>query len=281
MPKHDAGAQLFKRLYQDFAGTCAGECGYGSYWACLGRYSAWPVASSTTVTQTWWVYDLTAGAGVPTADVQICTSCPCDAGASAVLAHVQTDDAGYFTATYPNHISATGVGGFPCVEVSSVGYVTNSAYAAFPFTESTISMKDALQAPTAWGIPLLKTADLQLRASLVYGALDPALGVVSARTWDCLSSPAIGVDVSIATATPDSGVWPPLDAGLDAGLTGQTISNGNLSALVTFFNIPPNALGIGATTLTSSLPGRPGHVAQGSVTVQPNVTCGIQLTPTP
>jgi hypothetical protein len=282
MPAHDAGAERFKPLYHDFAGTCATSCGYGSYWACLGRFSDWPSARSTTVTETWLVYDVTSTAGVPAADVQVCTSCPCSGANSAVLAHAQTDDAGYFSATYTNTGSPSGAGAAPCTQVVAPGYVTYYAYAGFPFTEPTVSMRDSLLPGSAWGLPIFKPADLQARAASVGGALDPTLGVVIARTWDCLSSPANGVDVTISGATADSGAWPYFDAGLDAGLTAQTLSAGNLSASAAFFNIQPSGpLGGGSGTMTAALPGRSGHVAQDSVAVQPNAISGVHMPPTP
>jgi hypothetical protein len=283
---HDAGVALFRPLYQDFSSTCAGPCGYGSDWACAGHIT-WPNAKSRTVTWTWWVYDFQTGAGIPGAEVSICGSstgpgCPCPTSTNRVLAQAPTDWNGYATLTFQQELTPTGGGSSYCAQTTAPGYLANLAAQEYPNTGPVVSITNSLLATTAWGIAL-QTPGAQASDSVANGAAsDPTVApVVAAGIYDCLGSPANGVDVSITgpPAVADAVDGGPLNRaiavfGVDAGPGGSTTAQ-SIGGRVFFLDVPA-----GNVMLTATVPGV-GVVSQVSMTAAANTITQVAMPPTP
>jgi hypothetical protein len=274
VPEHGAGAALFRQLYQDFSGTCAGACGYGAYWACAGNVASWPHAPSDV---DWtWLVDLNGGGGLPDASVSICTACPCDGPFNSVLADAgQTNSNGYVTIAFPPPSTPTSQGIPACTQTTADGYVTNFGYPGYPMTEGVVSIDNSLLPPSAWGILMYTPTVLSSRIAATGTMQDPALGVIGMGVYDCLGSPAGGVDVSINT--PDATPWPAIDAGADALPTARTNGSGPFVGRAGFWNVPPG----NAYILTATLPDSGTRVSQVHCSTAAGTFTQVGMPPTP
>jgi hypothetical protein len=270
---NDAGATLFRPLYEDFSVGCADSCGFGRYWSCAGPAKS-PSTEPTTVKLTEWVYDYYGGGGVAGAEVYVCPSCPCTE--SEALDHQPTDKSGHVTLNFRQ------VGGKSpqCLQTTAPGYVTTLGYSSIPYTEPVLSIDNSLLPKTAFGIALVSNA----RAD----AGTP--NVVAVGMFDCLFDPAPGVDISIRVIPSSALMVPDLDAGADA--PAQTapgsedagpwtadaetgiVANGG-GGRVIFSGVPP-----GTGTLTATVPGV-GIVSQVAITVVAGATIQVGMMPAP
>jgi hypothetical protein len=274
VPEHDAGAALFRPLYADFSGTCAAPCGYGSYWACAGHV-AWPIAPRT-VTWTYLVRDYFTGKGVGGASVNVCTGCPCDA-VHPVLGAGQTDQDGYVTLTFTQPLMGSGQAIPVCAVYSAPGYRTTIAYAGSPYVTPIVSVQNSLLQSNYWAGDISPPPVASQVVSSYTGVTpDPALGVGVGAVFDCLSSPALGVTVSIDA--PDAGAWPPSDSGVEGGVAAQTSSGQPIAGGALFFNVPP-----GNYTMTATVPGvgRVSQVAVAFESLEAGVGIQVGMPPTP
>jgi hypothetical protein len=275
---HDAGASLFRPVYQDYAHTCAKPCGYGGYWACAGKVT-WPAAESRTYAWTECVFDWEKKTGGAGAQVTVCTSCPCPTATNAMVAQGQTDPDGYVTLTCKQALSITGQGTTYCYQVIAPGYLTVFAYIPSPLTKRTgWSVHDTLLPRETWGIELFTPAAQQSNDELAGATYDPTRAIfVSGGVFHCLGSPAPsgGANVSINASDPMVLALNATDAGSDAGLTATTGAAGQ-SYTVIFFDVPTD----GGLTLTTTVPGV-GQVSQVAVNAAPNTLVEVPLVPTP
>jgi hypothetical protein len=278
---HDAGAALFRPLYQDFANACATQCGYGTDFTCAGHV-AWPGADSTEYVWTEWVYDWETKKGVAGATVQVCTNCPCPTATNGVVGSGQTDANGYITIRYQQGLSPTGEGSLYCYQTTADGYLTSFAYGGFPQTNGAWSVVDGLLPPEAWGVVLLSPAAQQRNDVTIGATYDPNRAIlVTGGVFDCLGSPAQanGASVSINVRDPMLVALGQLDAGPDAWPTVPT-GSGSASTLGTysadFFDVPADA----SVILTATVPGV-GVVSQVSANLAPGTVTQVGLPPTP
>jgi hypothetical protein len=272
--RHDAGVAAFAPLFKDFSGTCAQPCGFGHYWACAGRIG-YPTSKSPTASWTNWVYDEGTQAGVPGANVSICSNCPCPTASFPLLAQGQTGADGFFSLQIPQVLSPNGQSQPLCVETTASGYATTFLYTGFPFSEPTSSIKDSLGPYVSLGLVLFAASNVQQDTTALGGTYDPMRGTIAAGIFDCLTNPADGVYVSIDKSDPLIVLAAPVDAGADAGLT--TLSGGfNTDGHAVFFNVAP-----GSYTLTATPKGLSQPIDQITVNVASGTVTQVGVFPAP
>lgn len=235
---HDAGAGLFQSLYRDLSGTCAGPCGYGAYWACVGDPAAWPNAMSTTVSVTWWADDYYSNnAPVQGAIVSACTSCPCAPATAPVLAQNPTDMSGFVTLDVPQTLSTTRKALPLCLQTQAQGYLGDFLYLGFPLSEPSFSIADALLPKLALGIQLLSVQGQMATQTALGVPFDPTRGLIGINVTDCLGNLASGVFVTLDSNDPSVFPIAAVDAGVGGGAIAQTINGGQNNGRAFFLNV--------------------------------------------
>lgn len=271
---HDAGAAEFKPLFQDFSGTCAGPCGFGNYWACVGRVG-FPAAKSPSVTWTNWVYDVGNQAPIADAAVSICGDCPCPAANSPLLGQGQTGADGFFTVQAQQVRNPNGQAQPFCVQTNASGYLTSFLYPGLPFSEPSSSIKDSLEPYVSLGIVLFPESNIKQDVTALGGSYDPMRGTIAAGIFDCLANPADGVFVTLDSNDPKVVLAVPVDAGSGAGLT--TRSGGlNTVGHAVFFNVAP-----GSYALSARPPGFTRPIDQIMVNVAASTVTQVGVFPAP
>jgi hypothetical protein len=265
---HATGAALYEAFQPDYAGTCSGPCAYGNYWACVGHVN-WPVAKSKTWKDTVKVSDTSTQVGVPGLDLSICAGCPCGV-ANPVLKQAQTDDGGVATYVVPQVLNENGIGqgiGLDgCAQVTSptMSYIPLFAYWGWPISEPVTD-----RTATIFGIGVTTPDEFATNLPLIHVTQDPMRGWVAAVVYDCLGSPAPGVQV-----TPSSNDM--LINTFYYQPVGSEVESTQSSGTVIFFNVPPGLL-----TLTAT----PGALDKASSQVTVNVAAGtetaVYMFPTP
>ncbi len=265
-PEHDAGAATFRPLQLDFAGACAAECGYGAYWACAGHIE-WPAAKSSTVENVDVVYDFSSQSPVAGATVSVCAGCPCPQPNTPLLAQGSTDDAGVFTLAWQQQVSPAGIGSTYCWQVTAPGYLPTFAYSTDPISEPRWSNGDYPfpNGKTTVGLALVTPAAQQENANA--SGYDGGRGTLGVGVFDCLFSPADGVEVTIDSRDPMMTPTVAPDGGPEAGATSVTAGGGRAY----FLNVPD-----GGYTLTVTLPnGQP--VSQANIQIAGGTLSEIQM----
>jgi hypothetical protein len=274
---HAAGYAEFKTLFQDFSGTCATSCGFGSYWACAGNVG-YPVPKAQTLTWTNWVYDAFNQMPVSGATLLVCSSnCPCNL-TYPMIAQGTTGTDGFFTLSIPVKYDSTGQQQLFCIETHAAGYDTSFFFPGLPFSEPNTSSKDGLGPNVSLGLIVFSASNIQTYVMSLPGghSQDPARGVIAAGIFDCFANPAAdGVLVSIGTNDPLAAPSDPVDAGADAGLS--TLTGGrNTAGHAVFFNLEA-----GSYVVTATPPGFSNPVGKVAVTVAPSTVSQLGVFPSP
>jgi hypothetical protein len=238
---HDAGVALFRSLQNDYSSTCKMKCGFGGYWACVGKTSGpgWIGTVAFTVPVIDLINHTASDSGVPGIpgqSVAICNACPCGTPASPVLADGSTDDAGFVTLQF----QGGGLNG--CVQVTDPdgGRVPYFGYWGYPLSEAVVDPQLGPSSPAAdivgQSAQTLTPEELDAATGTFIGVKqDPSLGLVGAAVFDCFANPAYDVRVTIDPNGPETSTYyGPGDAGAtlrpgDPGYSGQ----------VFLFNVPP------------------------------------------
>jgi hypothetical protein len=240
--------------YQPPPSACAGAC--GNNWTCVGHVS-WPPATATSIAYSFLVTDGLTGSVVPSVNVNVCPLN--DLTCRSPITSATTDDAGAALLRFPNQaLGASGLVGF-------TGFL-------------------ALQSPAIapqyyfWGYPLTGPVALTYTTTFTPPELDQLLynanvmqaadrGFVQVAVYDCTSSPAVGVQVSLSNADTVTQSFTTL--GVKSWVTPQ-------NAELSFTNVPTGVLDVIATPPSLTQPS-----SRVTVAVDAGASSVVLLYPTP
>ena len=205
--------------------------------------------------------------GVGDASVSVCNGCPCSAD-NALLGSGTTAADGHFSIPFHQFLSPTRQGAPICVQVTAAGYDATYDYFNDPADQPSLSIEDQLAPPVAFGIPLTTAAAQQGYYDAFGIPFDGGRSTAGAGVWDCIGSPAAGVDVSVNDA--DAGVFV-VGSTSDSPSTVQATGG-----RVTFLDVPA-----GSFTVTAALPDGGKVVSQVQVNVAPSTLTVFNLAPSP
>ncbi len=239
-------------------GPCAGPCGEGGNWSCLG-HSTWPNSTLGGTTLETQVLDR-SGAHVAGVSVSACRfgDPACDQPLNLVPA--QSDANGFVRVSVPpapNLIDTVGPDTF--VKFSSPTIFPSLYFLGYPVSE-----------PVA---PIASPWVLVTSTSTPPPGWDTSLGLINAVPLDCVGAAAAGVTIAIDVT--DAGAFPYCFENQSAVTTGVSVTTANGSGYgCGFVNVPPGTVTVTATPV--ALGRRSSHL---QVLAQPGTITNVFLYP--
>lgn len=270
--EHEAGAALFRPLQGVYSGSCASDCAFGNYWACVGKIS-WPAAESAQVDFTFPVVDIIGYAPIAGEQVTVCASCPCDSSIAPSLGMATTDDAGVAVVHVTQPLTNTHHGLNGCAQVISPTDATVPYYGywGYPLSESVVDPRQgpgsAMINVAAQSVQVFTPDQLQAGSGFLDAGLLPGRGFLGAAVFDCFANPTPGARVSIGSTDPLVTTFYP------SGSNGATGALG----LGLMLNVAPGMYQVSA--MPGPLDGGASSI-QTSVRVDPGVTTAVGMFPT-
>jgi hypothetical protein len=238
----------------------------------------YPPTKVTSIAQTLTVLDYNTS--MPVAGVDICMSYDCQTCGSAgqVFAMGTTDMNGLWKGTLPlppvGAFGATQPTFQGCVRFSSPDITTEWGYEGFPQTNAMWSLPPAYTATTV-------TADEFAMDVMAIGeAGDPSRAQISMRAFDCLGTPATGVQFASGASDAMTTIW---YSGVNTTtpLSEPTTNATNSSGLAIVFHVPAPDAGAVNVSLTATPVGLGKPSSRESVSVRAGIDSIAQMTPTP
>jgi hypothetical protein len=275
---HDAGAALFAPVQQVYANACSTACAYAENWNCVGHV-VYPATNITTITETITLLDYSTGLPVPGVDVCLSSQClTCGSPGQAFARGAPTDVNGFWKGTL--QLPAIGAFGATqrsfqgCIRFSSPDIVPVWGFTGFSQTNAVWNVSPTYAATT------VTPGELTSNEMAIEQPLDPSRALISMRVYDCLGTPAVGVQVASDTHDPQTSIWySGMNTTTPASAANSNVTNN--SGLAIFFGVPaPDAGGVNVT-LTATPVGLGKHSSEESVSVQAGVITTVEMTPTP
>jgi hypothetical protein len=255
---HDADAG-FWQVHSAVYGVCAGPCGAGQLWSCLGHVN-WPVQKSSTTAIDAHLIDGLSGTPAQGVDVTACNLF--DPTCAQPLAHATTDAMGHamLQVQYSTGIGNRGLQGFLESTSSSSSYMPYLSYWGFPLSEAQYGFN--------WNI--ITPSENQTLFSSVSVTQDPMRGQLYVIAFDCTFTEAPGVVIT-TDLPPDSG------AGEYYGLSGNPMQKTTDTMGTAYFsNVPVGTVhltatpvGLGKPSATATVEVRAGWITEASMFPMP------------